>query len=42
MYNYIMLFLSRKNSHSQIQPFSKDFRRGYKNTWINNITNYIP
>lgn len=38
MYNYIVSFLSKKNSI----PFNKEFRSGYKNAWINNIKNYTP
>lgn len=40
MYNYIMYWLSKKNSSSN--SFSKEFRRGYRNAWINNITDYKP
>ncbi len=39
MYNYIMSFFDNK---SYSKPFSKDFRRGYKNAWINNIADYKP
>jgi hypothetical protein len=44
MYNYIMSFFEKKESHSKslLQPFSESFRRGYKNAWINNITDYNP
>ncbi len=44
MYNYIMSFFDNKSSqsHSYSNPFSKDFRRGYKNAWINNIADYKP
>lgn len=38
MYNYIMSFLSKKQSY----PFNEDFRRGYKNAWINQLKNYKP
>ena len=45
MYNYIMSFLSKKCStcsESYPYPFGKDFRRGYKNAWINNLRDYKP
>ena len=45
MYNYIMSFLSKKYSscsESYPYPFGKNFRRGYKNAWINNIRDYKP
>lgn len=38
MYNYIFSFFSKKHSY----PFNKEFRRGYKNAWINNIKDYTP
>ena len=38
MYNYIVSFLSKKRS----SQFSTEFRRGYKNAWINNIKDYTP
>ena len=38
MYNYIISFLSKKHSNQ----FNKEFRRGYKNAWINNIRDYTP
>lgn len=39
MYNYIVSFLQKRYSH----PFnSKEFRRGYRNAWINNIKDYTP
>ena len=38
MYNYILSFFSKKNPY----PFNKEFRKGYKNVWINNIKNYKP
>jgi hypothetical protein len=38
MYNYIVSFLSKKRSNQ----FSKEFRKGYKNAWINNIKDYTP
>ncbi len=36
MYNYIMSFFSKK------YPFNKEFRKGYKNAWIDNIKDYTP
>jgi hypothetical protein len=38
MYNYILSFFSKK------QPchFNKEFRKGYKNAWIDNIRDYTP
>ena len=38
MYNYIISLLSTKYSY----PLNKEFRRGYKNAWINNIKDYTP
>ena len=38
MFNYIFSFFSKKESY----PFSKEFRRGYKNAWIDEIKNYRP
>lgn len=38
MYNYIVSFFLKKSSY----PFSKEFRRGYKNKWIDNIKDYSP
>ena len=38
MYNYIVYLFSKKHSY----PFNKEFRRGYKNAWINNIKDYTP
>lgn len=38
MYSFIVFFLSKKPSHQ----FSKEFKRGYKNAWINNIKDYTP
>ncbi len=43
MYNYIMSLFDNKKSHPfSSHPFSKDFRKGYKNAWISNISNYKP
>jgi hypothetical protein len=41
-YNYIISFLSKKYSRSKLYPFSENFRKGYKNAWINNIKDYTP
>ncbi len=38
MYNYILSFFSKNRPY----PFNKEFRRGYKNAWINNIKDYTP
>ena len=38
IYNYIVSSLSKKPSH----PFNKEFRKGYKNAWIDNIKDYTP
>ena len=38
IYNYIVSLLSKKHSY----PFGKEFRRGYKNAWIDNIKDYTP
>ncbi len=40
MYNYILSFFSKPQPESY--PFNKEFRKGYKNTWINNIKDYTP
>ena len=38
LYNYIVFLLSKKPSHQ----FNKEYRRGYKNEWIDNIKYYTP
>lgn len=38
MCNYIIYLFSK----NYLQPFNKEFRKGYKNGWINNIKNYKP
>ena len=38
MYSYIVYLLSKKHSCQ----FGKEFRRGYKSAWINNIKDYTP
>ena len=38
MYNYILSFFSKKHPNQ----FNKEFRKGYKNAWIDNIKNYTP
>jgi len=38
MYNYIVSFFSRKSPHQ----FNKEYKKGYKNAWINNIKDYTP
>ena len=38
MYRCIVSFFSNKKS----SQFNKEFRRGYKNAWINNIKDYTP
>lgn len=38
MYNYILYFFSKKNSY----PFNKEFRKRYKNAWIDHIKDYTP
>ena len=38
MFNYIVSLLSKKS----LYPFNKEFRRGYKNAWINHIKEYNP
>jgi hypothetical protein len=43
MYNYIMSFLSNKTQDTQeYPPFCRDFRKGYKNGWIQAIADYKP
>jgi len=37
MFNYIISFLQKRPSQ-----FSTEYRRGYKNAWINNIKDYKP
>ncbi len=37
MYNYILSFLKPHPS-----PFNKKFKKGYKNSWIDNIKDYNP
>ena len=38
VYNYIVSFLSKKHPY----PFNEEFRKGYKNAWIDNIKDYTP
>ena len=38
MYNYILSFFSKKRPY----PFNNEFRKGYKNAWIDNIKDYTP
>ncbi len=38
VYNYIVCFLSKTHTY----PFNEEFRKGYKNAWINNIKDYTP
>jgi len=38
MIKYILSFFQKKHSG----PFNKEFRRGYKNAWIDNIKDYTP
>ena len=38
MYTYILYFFSKKHEY----PFNKEFRKGYKNAWIDNIKDYTP
>jgi hypothetical protein len=38
MYNYLLSFFSKK----QPCPFNKEFRKGYKNAWIDSIKEYTP
>ena len=43
MYNYIISFFSKNNSSPKHpSPFNKEFRKGYKNAWIDNIKDYTP
>ena len=45
MYNYIISFFSTKyliQSKRDSSHFNKEFRRGYKNAWIDNIKDYTP
>jgi hypothetical protein len=42
MYNYIVSLLSSLLSKKHESPFNKEFRRGYKSAWINNIKEYTP
>lgn len=38
MLNCILSFLSKKHPY----PFGKEYRKAYKNNWINNIKDYTP
>ena len=38
MYNCLIPFLLKKYSY----PFNEDFRKGYKNAWINKLRDYYP
>ena len=40
MYNYILSFFQIKFQHPY--PFNKEFRKGYKNAWIDKIKEYKP
>ncbi len=48
MYNYILSIFSKKHpslnnsSLNHPSPFNKEFRKGYKNAWIDNIKDYTP
>ena len=45
MYSYIISFFNVKPSFFNSTPsnhFNSEFRRGYKNAWINNIKDYTP
>ncbi len=44
MYNYIVSFFQKKHSYSYSYPsqFSKQYIKGYKNAWIDNIKDYTP
>ncbi len=43
MYNYILSFFSKNNpSLKHPSPFNKEFRKGYKTAWIDNIKDYTP
>ncbi len=38
MYNYILSFFLKKHPY----PFNKEFKKGYKNAWIDKIKYYTP
>jgi len=38
VYNYIVSFFIEKYPY----PFNEEFRKGYKNAWIDNIKDYTP
>lgn len=38
MYKYILSFFQKKHPC----PFTKEFRNGYKHTWIDSIKDYTP
>jgi len=42
MYNYIVSFFQKKHSYSYPSQFSKQYIKGYKNAWIDNIKDYTP
>ena len=39
MFDYIISFLRPKKT---LYHFNNEFRKGYKNAWIDNIKNYSP
>lgn len=41
MYNYILSFFQKTFQKNPTQ-FNKEFRKGYKNAWIDNIKDYTP
>ncbi len=42
MYNFIASFFSKKQQTPFNGPFNKEYRKGYKNAWIDNIRDYTP
>jgi len=45
IYNYIVSFLSKKYTYpfnEEFNPFNEEFRKGYKNAWIDKIKDYTP
>lgn len=42
MFNYIISLMSKRKHHKNTYPFNEDFRKGYRNAWINNIKDYTP
>jgi hypothetical protein len=43
MFKCIIIFLSKKQpTKKQSHWFNEDFKKGYKNAWIDNLKDYNP